>query len=68
MTQLDDALKTNAERIDWVLAHPGMSPWLKTALISARERDPIEVLNDLEILNLLLRTQCDARFHIALQG
>ena len=42
--------------ITWVLSHPGMSDWLKDALRAARDRDrePIRVLNDVEILYLLL--------------
>ena len=32
-----------------------MSPWLKAALEGAIKCHPIEVQNDLEILNLLLR-------------
>ncbi len=60
----DDALTTNEQRIAWVLAHPGTSAWLKDALRGARERDPVEVLNELEILNLLLRTDCDARIRL----
>lgn len=55
MTKADDAPQTNDERIAWVLAHPWMSPWLKAALEGARKCHPIEVQNDLEILNLLLR-------------
>jgi hypothetical protein len=51
----DDAPQTNDERIAWVLAHPRMSPWLKAALEGAIKCHPIEVQNDLEILNLLLR-------------
>lgn len=43
--------------IAWVLAHPGMSDWLKDALRSAADRDPVHVLNDLEILCLLLRSR-----------
>lgn len=50
-----DAMQTNDERIAWVLAHPGMSPWLKAALNGATQCHPVEVQNDLEILNLLLR-------------
>lgn len=65
MPPFDEGLHTNDERIAWVLAHPGMSPWLKEALRSARQRDPVEVLNELEILNLLLRTECEARIRIA---
>ncbi len=33
-----------------------MSPWLKAALKGATQCPPVEVQNDLEILNLLLRT------------
>lgn len=60
----DDALTTNDQRIAWILAHPGTSAWLKAALRAARERDPVEVLNELEILNLLLRTECEARIRL----
>lgn len=52
--------RTIESQIDWVLAHPGMSSWLKTTLSSGRERHPIEVLNDLEILNHVLRARCEA--------
>ena len=55
MTKADDAPQTNDERIAWVLAHPRMSTWLKAALEGARKCHPVEVQNDLEILNLLLR-------------
>jgi hypothetical protein len=51
-----DTRHTNDERIAWVLAHPGMSPWLKAALKGATGCPPVEVQNDLEILNLLLCT------------
>ena len=44
-------------QIAWVLAHPGMSDWLKDALRSAADRDPVHVLNDLEILCLILRSR-----------
>lgn len=60
----DDALTTNEQRIAWVLAHPGTSAWLKDALRAARERDPVEVLNELEILNLLLRADCEGRIRL----
>lgn len=49
------AMQTNDERIAWVLAHPQMNPWLKAALRGATQCHPVEVQNDLEILNLLLR-------------
>ncbi len=42
-------------QIDWVLARPDMSPWLKNALEAARGCDPVAILNDLEILNHVLR-------------
>jgi hypothetical protein len=43
-----------------------MSPWLKNALKSALDRNPIDVLNDLEILDYLLRAQSDARIRSTL--
>lgn len=51
------SLQTAEDRIDWVLAHPGMSDWLKQALRSARDREPVDVLNDLEMLQNLLGPQ-----------
>ena len=65
MPRPEDVLQTNAERIEWVLAHPRMSAWLKEALRGARNRDPVEVLNELEILNLLLRTECEILIQMA---
>lgn len=46
--------------IAFILEHPGMSDWLKRALENALPRDPIAVLNDLEILNLVLRKRSEA--------
>ena len=41
---------------DQILADPAASSWLKTALASALERDPVDAANDAEILvNLLAR-------------
>lgn len=60
----DDTLTTNDQRIAWILAHPGTSAWLKDALRAARARDPVEVLNELEILTLLLRTECEGRMRL----
>lgn len=48
------------KQIAWVLAHPGMSDWLKDALRTAVDRDPEHLLNDLEILCLLLRAKAQA--------
>ncbi len=46
--------------IAFILEHPAMSDWLKSALREALPRDPITVLNDLEILNLVLRSRSEA--------
>ena len=64
MAPPDDALRTNDQRIAWILSHPRTSPWLKDALRAARERDPVVVLNELEILTLLLRTECEGRMRL----
>lgn len=55
--RLDDRLAIAAQ-ISFVLGHPGMSAWLKNTLRDALPRDPVCVLNDLEILNLILRKRC----------
>lgn len=47
------------EQISFVLAHPAMSAWLKDALSSALKVDPISILNDLEILNLIMRQRSE---------
>lgn len=48
------ALRDVEDPIAWVLAHPGMSAWLKATLTSALKEDPLALANDLEILNHLL--------------
>lgn len=63
--KLDDDLMGSDEQIDLVLSHPAMSPWLKNTLATARDRDPVDVLNDLEILDYMLRTRSDARIRSA---
>lgn len=60
VTPESSALIRSNENIDWVLSRPNMSSWLKEALTTARDRDPIDVLNDLEILNYILRTRSKA--------
>jgi|FLYM01.1.fsa_nt_gi hypothetical protein len=55
-----EELQEAEQRIEWVLAHPGMSKWLKSALRTARDQDPVSLLNDLEILGLLLRARSQA--------
>jgi len=52
-----EAHRAVEEQLFFVMAHPGMSKWLKNAMSSALERHPVEVLNDLEILNLILRNR-----------
>lgn len=42
-------------QISFVLSHPGLSGWLKSALLGALERDPVEAANEAEILGKLLR-------------
>ncbi len=46
-------------QISFVLQHPGMSPWLKDSLRAALGRDPVSLLNDIEILSLIIRQRAD---------
>jgi hypothetical protein len=55
-----EKLRKAEQQIAWVLAHPGMSPWLKGALRTAHDQNPVHLLNDLEILCLLLRSKSQA--------
>ena len=61
MAQQDPLQNVVEQRMDWLLAHPHVSVWLKTSLTSARERPPLDVMNDLEILECVLRAWCEAR-------
>ena len=45
--------------IDEVLADPAASFWLKTTLLSALCRDPVDAAHDSEILARLLAERCD---------
>ena len=54
-----DKSRSVDEQIEWILSSPDMSQWIKTALESARQRTPIDVLNDLELLNLILVQWCE---------
>lgn len=56
-----DVLDIAQYRISWVLDHPGMSEWLKEAVRTALDHDPVAVLNDLEMLNTLLRLRAEAQ-------
>jgi hypothetical protein len=53
-----EILRSAEERIEWVLSNPDISEWLKHALHGAMDRDPVDLLNELEILNALLRPKC----------
>jgi hypothetical protein len=63
----DAAFTSTEEHIRWVMSHPRMSHWLKMALETARERHPVDLLNDLEILHHLLRARCETSICKALQ-
>ena len=53
-------LREAEQRIASIDANPAFSGWLKETLRSAVRRDPVEVLNDLEILGHLLRSWANA--------
>lgn len=64
MATIDQARRTLEDadqRIDWILQHASMSPWLKETLRGARGCDPIDLLNDLEIICVLLRRRASAQ-------
>jgi hypothetical protein len=44
--------------IEEVLRDPSASSWLKAALRSALERDPVDAANDAEVLARLLDRRC----------
>jgi hypothetical protein len=67
MTLESTTLIKSNEKIAWVLFRPNMSSWLKNALSTARDRDPIAVLNDPEILNHVLRARSNARIQSTLE-
>jgi hypothetical protein len=51
-----------AKIIDDVLNDPTISDWLKWALRSALNRDPLDVTNDAEMLFLILSTRLGELF------
>lgn len=53
-------------RISWVLDHPHMSDWLKQALRSADDTDPIALQNDVEMLRHLIVPRSQAQIEIAI--
>jgi hypothetical protein len=44
--------------IEQVLRDPAASFWLKDALLSALDRDPVDAVNDAEVLARLLERRC----------
>ena len=48
------------DRLAWGLGHPAVSDWVKRGLESARQRDPVEVLNDLELMTNVVRQWASA--------
>ena len=49
--------------IDDVIVNMASSHWLKTALQSALQRDPVDAANDAELLSALLNEWADAVSH-----
>lgn len=50
---------TTTDEIQKTLANKSTSAWLKQALESALERDPVDAANDAEVLTELLARRCD---------
>ncbi len=50
--------------IDDILNDPEASDWLKHALRSALERDPVDAANDAEILAQVLEARAERMLHI----
>ncbi len=47
------------DEIRQILNGPGTSHWLKNALTAALDRDPVDAVNDAELLAMVLRHRCD---------
>ena len=43
------------DEIRAILREPGTSSWMKVALTTALERDPVDAVNDAELLAIVLR-------------
>jgi hypothetical protein len=50
----------NDDEIETILSSPATSTWLKNALASALGRDPVDAVNDAELLATVLRNRHDA--------
>jgi hypothetical protein len=46
-------------RIEQILENPSVSNWLKTALVSALDRDPEDVAHDARLLSLVLSANAE---------
>jgi hypothetical protein len=58
---MDESLNSGEmPEIEQVLADPAASYWLKFALRSALERDPVDAANDAEVVARLLEKRCRA--------
>lgn len=53
-------------RTEWVLNHPHMSDWLKSALRSANGLDPVNIQNDIEVLRHIITLRANAEVEITL--
>ena len=47
------------DEIRQILAGPGTSNWMKVALSTAINRDPVDALNDAELLAIVLRHRAE---------
>ena len=47
------------DEIRQILAGPGTSNWMKVALSTAINRDPVDALNDAELLAIVLRLRAE---------
>ena len=64
----DQDLKDIEDRINWVLSQSNMSDWLKDTLRTARYRDPVDLLNDLSLLDQLLRRRAELQIETSLSS
>ena len=52
------ALRPGDEDVAPILADPAASNWIKVALVSALDRDPVDAANDAEVLARVLASRC----------
>ena len=63
--ELETRLATAQARIAWIIDHPDTSDWLKQALRSAEDGDPIALRNDVEMLRCLIDGRSQAQVEMA---